>query len=185
MKKGFSHIFRSGVISVLMVGFLAHLVLPFSSHAQKASFTQWLDHNVVSSGDENELKLRDSIRKLHEQSADFWILVQEASELVSSHKEEFRLLSSLPDQADSQVTSWLIGQWNVFQDHQTGTNAILPDASQSIQKWISLNNSSKSTFGAAQDQTPLDLFVTDLHPYTPAADRTITPLESGISINAP
>lgn len=185
MKKGFSHIFRSGIISVLMVGFLAHLVLPFSSHAQKASFTQWLDHNVVSSGDENELKLRDTIRKLPERSGDFWLLVQEASELVTSNKDEFRLLSAFPDQTENQITSWLVGQWNVFQDQQNGTNAILPDATQSVQKWISPNSSPKPFFSADDDRKPIK--IQGISTVYAAADHahTLTPLESGISINAP
>jgi hypothetical protein len=185
MEKGYSHKFRFAVISVLMAGFLAHLVLPFSSHAQKTAFTQWLDHNVVATGDENEIKLRNTIRQLPERTGDFWVLIQEASELVSSHKDDFRLRVAVPDHTSSQDSFWLIGQWTAFQHQQTGTNAILPDAVQSVQKWIA-SGSSVSGFPPAYSGIPVfpDDMTAVLGQLTPG-DHTITPLESGISINAP
>jgi len=54
-----------------MAGFMVHLIVPFSSSAQKIAFTQWLDQNVVVTGNESEVKLRNSIRELPEQSGDY------------------------------------------------------------------------------------------------------------------
>ncbi len=186
MKNHLSHIFRSLTISVVMAGFMAHLIMPFSSHAQKTAFTQWLDHNVVASGNENEIKLRNTIRELPEQSGDFWILVQQASELVANHKEDFRIHFSFSDGFEHHhMTSWLIGQWNVFQNHQTGTNAILPEIHQPVYKWISSNGFSSAL------QPCLTKVLSQFQEFSiiqlPIIPRAISliPLESGISINAP
>ena len=168
-----------------MTGFLAHLLLPLSSHAQKTAFTRWLDHNVVATGDENEVKLRNTIRQLPEQSNDFLILVQEASQLVANHKDEFRLYISLPEDSQSQVSTWLIGQWNVFQHQKTGMNAIIPDAVQPFQKWLSSQNFSKllSTPAVIHSLFLYNTFEVLSEPFT--IREGIVPLISGISINAP
>lgn len=169
-----------------MAGFLAHLIMPFSSHAQKTAFTQWLDHNVVASGNENEIKLRNSIRELPEKSGDFWILVQQASQLVADHKDDFRINFSFSDSDEhQQVTTWLIGQWNVFQNHQTGTNAILPEIHQPFNKWISPNAFGSTTLSIpAKEQFNRYVVKNEfLFEFIPVL--AIIPLESGISINAP
>lgn len=181
------HIFRTFTISLLMAGFMAHLLMPFSSSAQKTAFTKWLDHNVVASGNENEVKIRNIIRGLPDQSGDFRVLVQQASELVSKHRNNFKIHFSFEDNEEKQrVSSWLIGQWNVFQNHQSGRFAIFPEGQLSMNKWISPNSFSTTTvlysslkliryhsfFGS-------DLTVDDWN------NRFLIPLKNGISINAP
>jgi hypothetical protein len=185
MNKGYSHIFRSAIVSFLMAGFLAHLLMPLSSHAQKTAFTRWLDHNVVSTGDDNEIKLRNTIRQLPEKTSNLRILIQEASELVSNHKEDFRLIVKLPESSDNQITSWLVGQWNVFQHQKTGTNALLPDANQSIQKWITPNYFSKTILSAASSIRLFSERISEIHNVINASLKALPPLASGISINAP
>lgn len=186
MKNRFSHIFRSLTISVLMAGLLAHLLLPFSSQVQKTAFTQWLDQKVVASGNENEGKLRDTIRELPEKSGDFWVLVQEASELISNHKDDFRINFSFGDEGKNQhVTSWLVGQWNLFHYQQSANNAVLPEISHQFNKWISLNSFGNSL----KPGTDFLSDFRDIH-FNSVSDnviiiRTIIPLVNGISINAP
>lgn len=186
MKNHFSHIFRSLTISVLMTGLLAHLLLPFSTQVQKTAFTQWLDQKVVESGNENEGKLRDTIRQLPEKSADFWILVQEASELISNNKDDFQLNFAFGDENENHhVTSWLVGQWNLFHYQQSATNAVLPELTQQFTKWISLPSISGNLLPGS-DQ-PLDLrdgYHISLGELLPI-NRTIIPLVNSISINAP
>jgi len=185
MKKRFSHIIRSTVISFLMTGLLAHLLVPFSSHAQKTAFSQWLNQNVASSGDESESELRDAILKLPEQISDFRLLVEQASNLIASNKEDFRLNRTLPENSSDQVTSWLVGQWNFFQQQQTGTDALLPETPAPAKKWITPSNLSKMLFaiGTADD----NLLNSESHflrsHFNPS--YFIRPLVSGISINAP
>ncbi|TVQ03387.1 MAG: hypothetical protein EA359_09550 [Balneolaceae bacterium] len=187
MNTNMSYIFRSIVISVLMAGFLAHLILPFSSQAQKNAFTQWLNHNVVTSGSETEIKLRNTIRELPEQSRDFWSLVQQASELVATHKDGFRIHFAFTDDEDQpqRVTTWLIGQWNVYQNHKTATNAIIPEIIQPVYKWISANGISsavlaQNTGDYHRNNSPVslakNLFVRSIY---------LIPLAGGTSINAP
>jgi len=185
MKSGLSHIFRISVITLLMAGFLAHLILPLSSQAQKTSFTRWLDNNVVATGDENEIKLRNTIRQLPEQTGDFWVLIQEASQLVASHKDDFRLKVNLPENPEAQSPTWLIGQWNSFQHHKTGNNAILNDATQSLQKWINSGNSSKFFTAPSEAVKLVYGNLAGLLKEPVLAILSLIPLASGISINAP
>ena len=187
MKTGFSHIFRSVTISALMAGFMAHLVLPFSSHAQKTAFTQWLDHHVVATGDENEIHLRKTIRELPERAGDFWGLLLEASDLVINHQEDFRIRPFLPENRTEETHRplWLIGQWKLFQHQQTGTNAILPEIPQPVQKWISSNNISPLPFSLTEKRAIRDLADEIVPPFTLLPDRAIIPLVNGISIHAP
>ena len=186
MKNQFSHIFRTLTISVLMAGLLAHLLLPFSSHVQKTAFTQWLDQKVVASGNENEGKLRDTIRQLPEKSGDFWVLVQEASELISNHKDDFRINFTFGEEGENkQVTSWLVGQWNLFHYQKSATNAVLPEISHQFHKWISLNsfgNSLKPSTNLLSDFRDNNFISFSENVLI---NRTIIPLVNGISINAP
>lgn len=166
---------------------MAHLILPFSTQAQKTAFTQWLNQNVVTSGSETEIKLRNSIRELPEQSRDFWSLVEQASELVAAHKDGFRIHFAVPDDESQpqRVSSWLVGQWNMYQNHKTASNAILPELTQPVFKWISASTSlftvSPQTTGRyiRQNSTLLhnyNYFTRPVH---------LIPLAGGISINAP
>jgi len=185
MKNRFSHIVRTSIISFLMAGMMAHLFVPFTSHAQKTAFTQWLNQNVASTGDESENELRSAILKLPEQVSDFRVLLEQASHLIASNKEDFRLNRALPEQNSDQVTSWLVGQWNLFQQQQTGTDALLPESPIPVQKWISSDSLSKIlfSFNNSRDRNLMGGshgFYFDFLPQV-----SIQPLISGISINAP
>lgn len=181
----FSHIFRITIIGILLAGFAAHLSLPFFGDAQKNAFTQWLNHNVVDTENESESELRERIRKLPENASDFWMLVQNASDLISEHEEDFRISPFTASQDDSNISTWLIGQWSSFKHHQSSTNAVLPELVQPIQKWITQYGSGtfyaviKSNFSF---DTPL---LQALINNADVADTIFRPLVSGISINAP
>ncbi len=187
MKMYSSHIIKSVVISFLMAGLLAHLILPFSSQAQKNAFTQWLNHNVVTSGSETEIKLRNTIRELPEQSQDFWSLVQQASELIAANKDGFRIHLAFndDDKQHQKVTTWLIGQWNVYHTHKTANNAILPEIIQPVFKWITANTIPAAVLPQNNnDYYRQYLFVSQnknlfIRPFY------LIPLAGGTSINAP
>ena len=188
MNNAYSHTVRTVTIYLLMAGFMVHLIVPFSSSAQKIAFTQWLDQNVVVTGNESETKLRNSIRELPEQSGDLWILIQQASELIKNNKEDFRIHFTFDDsdQAEQQkVSSWLVGQWSVFQNHSDSNNALLPEISTTIHKWLTLNNQ----FNDLLNQTSPKLFDVSNTGFEHRVSGwiliLIAPLKSGISINAP
>lgn len=185
MKNRIHHIFRSVTITCLMAGFLAHLIVPFSSQAQKTAFTRWLNHNVVSSGNESEIELRNTINELPEQSGDFWGLVQEASELVANHKDHFKILVSNPGETGNLPESnWLIDQWNSFQNQKSGFNSVLTESAKTLANWVpqSLNFS----FFQADFETDHHGLYKEQFSYSfrTSADL-LQPLSSGISINAP
>ena len=185
MKNKVHHIVRSVTITCLMAGFLAHLVVPFSSQAQKTAFTRWLNHNVVSSGNESEIKLRNTINELPEQTGDFWGLVQEASELVANHKDHFRIsVSDLGKTGEASESDWLIEQWNSFQNQKSGFNSVLTESLKSLSNWVPQN----LCFSAFKQDTRFrqNIFFSELFFYSfRSATDHLQPLISGISINAP
>lgn len=185
MNKGIQHIYRSATITFLMAGFLAHLLVPFSSQAQKTAFTRWLSHNVVSSGNESELKLRTSIKELPEQTGDFWILVKEASELVANHRDHFNIPYTNAGQPDNPpATDWLIEQWNMSQNQKSGFQSVLVESIKTLSNWIP-QDLDISYFGSSpgphQNNSQIEVFY--LSTYIPTG--ILQPLISGISINAP
>lgn len=185
MSKKTTHIFRSVTITFLMVGFMAHLLVPFSSQAKKTAFTQWLNHNVVSSGNESEVELRNTIKELPEQAGDFWLLVQEASELVASHRDHFKIPVSSNNQAGNQAESgWLIEQWNMFQNQKSGFNSVLVESLKVLSNWIPQTLDISGITGHSDRHQFIiqkEIF------YSPFAvlSGNLKPLISGISINAP
>lgn len=188
MNTAISHTIRAIAIYLLMAGFMVHLIVPFSSSAQKIAFTQWLDHNVVSTGNESELKLRDTIRQLPEQSGDLWVLIQQASELIKNNRDDFRIHFTFDesDQEEQQrVSSWLVSQWSVFQNHQDANNAVLPEIPHTIYKWLTLNSQNSGIF----TQSAPKLFDLSQAGFGIRASiwiqKAVSPLKSGISINAP
>lgn len=168
-----------------MAGFLAHLMTPFSSQAQKKAFTRWLDHNVVASGNENEIKLRNTIKALPEQNGDFWLLIQEASELVANHGDEFRFHVSNNGQKDHQrISIILVDQWNTFQNQKLGFNSILTESIKTLSGWTS--QSGFFPFIGNFPNRILYLYQTkEIFSFEKAVYRILIPLISSISINAP
>lgn len=185
MNSTLSHIFRSLTITLVMAGFLSHLAQPFSSQAKKNAFTQWLNHNVVASGDESEIKLRNSIRELPGQANDFWVLVQQASKLVADHKDDFRIQFTFSGSEEQRVSSWLIDQWNVFETHKTGANAILPEFSKPFYKWLSANPFTTAITPAADTKLKHRSISEQSAGINGISLLSLIPLVSGISINAP
>lgn len=167
---------------------MVHLIVPFSSSAQKIAFTQWLDKNVVVTGNESEAKLRNSIRELPEQSGDLWILIQQASELIKNNKDDFRIHFAFDEsehEEQQRVSSWLVSQWSVFQDHSDTNNAVLPEINPAINKWLTLNSQSNGVFTLSAPKM-FDLSQVDFGNRASVwIQNAISPLKSGISINAP
>lgn len=168
-----------------MAGLMAHLIVPFSSQAQKTAFTRWLDHNIVSSGNGNEVKLRDTIRKLPEQTSDFSILIQEASELVATHQDNFKIhLSERGTPANQPTTKRLIEQWNMFQNQKSGFNSVLIESVKSLSNWIP-QNLDFSFFSSHSGFRKHTLQQNVFYHSANLLKGALKPLISGISINAP
>ena len=181
----FKHIVRSITITFLLTGLLAHLFVPFTSHAQKAAFTRWLDHNVVESGNESEIELRKTIQKLPKESTNFWILVEEATELVAAHQDHFKIhLSDHGASKTQPTTNRLIDQWNMFQDQKSDFNSVLVESVKVFSNWIPQHADFSSVFGNSERQNLTHQTRVFYHSAV-ILGNSITPLISGISINAP
>jgi hypothetical protein len=179
-----THIFRSAIIALLLVGFAAHAAVPFMGDAQKNAFTQWLGHNVVDSDSGLSDSLRDRIRELPKESDDFLKLVRDASKLISENEENFQLSPFGTQSHDDEATTWLIGQWSTYNHQQSSTKAVLPKILAPIQKWLT----QVSTTGAlVPEATKLSVLLTgETAISVPDIISTFfSPPSSGISINAP
>jgi len=185
MKNRFFQILQRVIIGTLLIGLTAHLLIPFFGNAQKTAFTQWLDTNIVATGDETEIKLRSTIRNLPDNTDDFWMLLQEASEIISNHKDEFRISPFSKPEKDDLVSGWLIDQWSIFKHQKAGTNAVLPDVLSQFQKWITQTNDTAASAFYNQQNHLRTFFNTHLPLLSDVITRNLTPLVDGISINAP
>ncbi|MEX0663035.1 MAG: hypothetical protein WD381_03895 [Balneolaceae bacterium] len=184
MKNRILHILQRVVIGTLLIGLTAHLLIPFFGNAQKTAFTQWLDQNIVASGDE-EVRLRSAIRNLPEQTDDFWMLLQEASEIISNNKEDFKIAPFSKPDKDDQVSGWLIDQWSLFKYQKSGMNAVLPDALTQFQKWTTQTEGSLSAVFNNQQKNIQSYFKSTNQSFFGLIKQRIIPLIDGISINAP
>lgn len=171
-----------------MAGFLSHLFLPLSGQAKKTSFTRWLSHNVVETGDENESKVRDSIRKLPDQTGDFSLLLKEASQLIASHKDVFRLSARNGDTKappSDHNPSWLIEQWNDYHHQSSQMNGFLTESVKIFFKLHDPGNGWNSIYGSFIQLKLLSGPVM-LQAFSGAKPQAKpSPLAFGISINAP
>jgi hypothetical protein len=169
--------------SLLGLGMIAHFAIPLSSQAQKNSFVNWLSQNVVPAAT-TQSDVRDSIRQLPYQTENFSLLLAEASQLVANNQNDFRI----PKQRKAEVPGtnlgqWLIDQWSAHNQHNK-PNAVIPDVVQPYPKWTvqlvlfsALQNHSKPFFSTDyQSQNEILQVV---------FSRFLTPLLSGVSINAP
>jgi len=185
MIERFSHITRLLIIGILFTGFSAHLAIPFFGDAKKTAFTQWLNHKVVASGDSAEAELRDRIKKLPKEASNFWMLVQDASKLISDHEDDFRIGPFSSDKENERVSSWLIGQWSSFNSHNSSPNAVLPEIVKPFQKWISQSDTGYLSQRLHSFSLPAPYLFTEQLYLNDRIVLRLPPLISGISINAP
>lgn len=186
MKKIIPHIFKSGVAYLLAVSMLCHIIVPFSVQANKAAFSFWLSNNITVQS-ESEIFLRDSILQLSDRSTSFFALVEEASELVRNHRDKFHLNLPMPAEESSSrtVTLLLLDQWSVVNTQKSGQDAVLPDITQTFQKWIHPPLFSILFNNAFDGDDVLESFAGYLVNPVQHLRYLLIPLSGGISINAP
>lgn len=185
MKDRISHIIRLAIIGILFAGISAHLMSPFFGDAKKTAFTQWLNQNVVTTGDDSKFDLRNRIKQLPEEAPNFWGLLQDASRLIADHKDDFRFGPFTSASDDGNVSSWLIGQWSFYNNQSSDTDAVLNEIRSSIYKWIShVSNGHSHTLRHFLPQLSMPAPSGIIGIFTISA-HSVSPLISGISINAP
>jgi len=184
MTSRLSHIIRNFFITFLLTGFVAQIAVPFFGDVQKNAFTQWLDHKVVAGSNDLSDELRDRIRELPKEEGNLWMLIQDASKLISENEESFQIAPFTSQRQHDQVTTWLIGQWSSYKHQQTTANAVLPKIAAPVYKWLSQTPSFQASISEPVTAAIPDFVRTVLS--APAVLITkFPPPSSGISINAP
>jgi len=112
-------------------------------------------------------------------------LIQQASELIKNNKEDFRIHFAFDDGEHQRVSSWLVSQWSVFQNHSDNNNAVLPEINLTINKWLTLNSHINGVFTNSVPKM-FELIQADFGNRASIwIQNALSPLKSGISINAP
>lgn len=163
---------------------VAHISIPYSSNAQKNAFTQWLDRNVVENGEASESTIRAHIRQLPAQNENFPLLLKQASLLVVTHKNDFKLPINKTSDDAGVISLWLFDKWSEHKDDAGSMDALLPEILKPGLK-LALQNNPLTGF--------IGLSATHLLPTLPEVlnnallviQNRPLPFLSGISINAP
>jgi len=126
------------VLIFLLAGLAGQFLIPLSASAKKASFANWLNHNVVSGDDYKELLLRNEIRNLSNRADDFSGLVKTASRFVLENKDNFQIpLNKNQENESKSIKSWLVDQWTAFQKTKSKQDAIKSDWNHIYPRWLS------------------------------------------------
>lgn len=177
------------ILLLLLAGFAGQLVLSFSAPAKKASFASWLNYNVITGDDYQELFLKNEIKVLSSEADDFSGLVQIASRYVLENRDKFQIpLSSEngDDQKNSKnIKSWLIDQWTQFQKNMSGQEALKYETNHLYPRWLNQGfNFVKTIFNDLAEilfNSKKELLL----PGIAIIQTSPIPFLSGISINAP
>lgn len=179
------HTARQLLISLLLTGFLAHMMMPLSGYAKKTAFTQWLHQHLIASGAENEIRLRNTIKELPAKTDSFDALLLKASRLVKDYRDEFHISFSFQDHDDEpMISSWLVGQWNASQHQQNSKVALLKEVMPLLAKCTFQLTSSSSP---ARQTELLSTHILAEYSFSSMGRPSFIskPLSGGISINAP
>jgi len=177
------HIILCLACTLLVSGLLAHSLVPLSDQAQRTSFTQWLDRHVAESDHEESATIRDHIRQLPLRYDTFSLLLEQASILVSSHQNDFKLPLQHSD-TNEDLDIWLIDKWSRHQSDTGQMETLLPESVKSVLKWVVQKPSLTGTLKEFSngETTLLKAFLNRMVLFF---QHQPLPFLSGSSINAP
>lgn len=172
--------------SLLVLGMVIYTTLPYSSHAQKTAFAEWLNESIIPGESENETTIRDQLRRLPYQSESFDSFLQQASLLITSNKPDFGFpVDNDSTEEPKEFGQWLYTQWTLQQESAASGNAVVPDTIQPTPKWHFQHQASQAD-GAKFIR---DLFqsCSNLLPdaFVYVIQRLPIPFLNGSAINAP
>lgn len=178
-----SHIARLSGFIMLMVGIALHYAQPLDEKADHSLFTNWLESHLKT----QDLDVIDKLDQLSTQNADLESVIREASELVTSHRDDFELPVSNEDSSEEENYQLLLKEWKNYQtsgngmgkavlNHTIKPQTILPNDGQLLKTALIKK--------AAPVEKPqlLELYTQEL---SSGNSFTLSPFKSGSAINAP
>jgi len=169
---------------LLLLGLTAHLLTPASGKVQKSAFAQWLDQHLVTDGGESEQSLRVHIRQLYSQYDEFPNFLKQATRLVQENRNDFRLPPRESREDTQENSLWLLQTWNLQRDLPGKMSASLIDPVKPVIKWVVSNHPFQGV-PSPSGLAPGQLLIQTMPTLPAAINRFLTPLLSGMSINAP
>jgi hypothetical protein len=115
-------IFRSHNIQffstiLLLAGMLFYFLKPVNNNGDDDAFTSWLQSHVKA-GDNSHVI--DQIQKLSNSDEQLESLIREASTLVRSHADDFKLPIQTGNNDENDVFNVLLSEWTAHQNAHTG-----------------------------------------------------------------
>lgn len=178
-----SHILRVYGFLLLLVGIAFNLADTSEQKVNHAAFTSWLGTHLKNDNSEAHQKLSD----LSKNQSGLEETIRKASELVSTHADDFEFPVGTEDESPEQVFHLLLKQWNHFQNSEAGMGkavlvesvkptTILPNDGKIVASSLSktqISGSKTSSEFISNPETTL------------SSSYLLSPLKSGTAIGAP
>lgn len=178
-----THIARLSGFIMLMAGMALHYAKPLDAEADHSLFTNWLESHLKT----QDLDVIDKLDRLSTQDSDLESVIREASELVTSHRDDFELPVSGEDSSEEENYQLLLQEWKNYQTSGNGMGkavlnqsikpqTVLPNDGQLLKTALSKNT------GSVDTQHLSELYTQEL---ISGNSFTHSPFKSGSAINAP
>lgn len=176
-----THLFS---FALLVVGITLHYLKPVDSKTDHSAFTNWLESHLKQ--DNNTLS--DELEKLSSKQAELEDVIKEASELVASNYDEFKLpIPKDGEHSSEDAYQQLITAWEHYQTsgNEMGkavfvqnikSHTVLPVDGSILSKAIQKNHSHFDF------DKPIDFEYSES---SIAKSHILSPLKSGTAIGAP
>ncbi len=176
-----THLFS---FALLIVGITLHYLKPVDSKTDHSAFTNWLESHLK----QDNSTLSDELEKLSSKQTELQEVIREASELVASNYDEFKLpISDDGEQSSEKAYQQIITAWEHYQTsgNEMG-NAVFV---QNIKSHTILPvDGSMFSKAIQKDQTHIDfdrpIQVEHLESSI-SKSHILSPLKSGTAIGAP
>ena len=178
------HITRVYGFFLILLGIGLSIANISEQKAHHAAFTSWLGSHLKNDESEAHKKLD----KLSNNQSELEEVIRKASEVVTSHADDFKLPVGSEDKTSEElVFHLLLTQWNQFQNTEAGMSKAV--FIETVKPQTILPNDGKFSNSSGitlRNQTPKsDLVQSKKIEFSPNSSYLFSPLESGIAIGAP
>ena len=178
------HITRIYGFFLILIGIGLSIANLSEQKAHHAAFTSWLGSHLKNDDSEAHKKLDN----LSTDQAELEDVIRKASEVVTSHADDFKLPVNEEDETSEElVFQLLLTQWNQFQNTEAGMSKAVIIETVKPQTILPNDGKFSSADGISLKQ-PILKTESDLSKnseFSPSSSFLFSPLESGIAIGAP
>jgi hypothetical protein len=178
------HITRIYGFFLILIGIGLSIANITEQKAHHAAFTSWLGSHLKNDESEAHKKLDN----LSNDQSELEEVIRKASEVVTSHADDFKLPVSEDEEASEElVYQLLLTQWNQFQNTEAGMSKAVIVETVKPQTILPNDGKSSNSDGISlKIPTPnTESIQAKTSDFSPNSSFLFSPLESGIAIGAP